>query len=128
MRVLFFSVAIVLADQVSKLLVKGLSLPALGISWQGIPYGASRPIIGDFFRLTYIENPGMAFGIDVGGKLFFSLFSLAASIAIIAYLYTARKEPLGFRISLASSTVFCTATARCSTAAWWTFSMSTFSM
>ncbi len=101
MRVLFFSVAIVLADQVSKLLVKGLSLPALGISWQGIPYGASRPIIGDFFRLTYIENPGMAFGIDVGGKLFFSLFSLAASIAIIAYLYTARKEPLGFRISLA---------------------------
>ena len=66
-----------------------------------MPYGTSRPILGDFFRLTYIENSGMAFGIDVGGKLFFSLFSLVASIAIIVYLYRVRTAPLGFRIALA---------------------------
>jgi signal peptidase II len=43
----------------------------------------------------------MAFGIDVGGKLFFSVFSLLASIGIVYYLYRARGERLGFRISLA---------------------------
>ena len=43
----------------------------------------------------------MAFGIDIGGKLFFSLFSIVASAAIVAYLYHARKESLGFRLSLA---------------------------
>ena len=42
----------------------------------------------------------MAFGIDVGGKIFFSLFSLLASIALIAYLYRVRTAPLGFRFRL----------------------------
>ena len=101
MRVLILSVLIVIGDQVAKLMVKGASIPALGISLSGVPYGSSRPLLGNFLRLTYIENPGMAFGIDIGGKLFFSLFSVAASIAIVAYLYHARREPLGFRLSLA---------------------------
>jgi signal peptidase II len=95
------SACIVLADQVSKLLVKGVSVPSLGISWTGLPYGSSRALLGDFLRLTYIENPGMAFGIDIGGKLFFSLFSIVASIAIVLYLFAVRRESLGFRIALA---------------------------
>jgi signal peptidase II len=66
-----------------------------------MPYGSSRPILGDLVRLTYIENPGMAFGIDVGGKLYFSIFSIIASIAIVYYLYRTRHERLGFRIALA---------------------------
>jgi signal peptidase II len=100
-RVLVLSAFIVIVDQLSKLLVKGVSVPALGIAWSGFPYGSSRPVLGDVLRLTYIENPGMAFGIDIGGKLFFSLFSIVASLAIIAYMYAARRESLGFRISLA---------------------------
>ncbi len=100
MRVLIFSGLIVLCDQVTKLLVRGLSIPALGIDWPGMPYGTSMPVLGNFLRLTYIENPGMAFGIDIGGKLFFSIFSIVASAAIILYLYRARHEPVGFRISL----------------------------
>jgi signal peptidase II len=99
--VLILSFMIVFSDQVAKLIVKGASFPALGISLSGVPYGSSRPLLGNFLRLTYIENPGMAFGIDIGGKLFFSLFSIVASAAIVAYLYHARKESLGFRISLA---------------------------
>lgn len=102
MRVLFLTAALVIADQVTKLLVKGIQIPALGIAWDGMPYGMSRPVLGDFFRLTYIENPGMAFGIDLGGKLFFSLFSLVASIALIAYLYHLRKGPIWFRLGLAT--------------------------
>jgi signal peptidase II len=100
-RVLILSGIIIFCDQLTKLMVKGVRIPALGISWPGMPYGSSKPILGNFFRLTYIENPGMAFGIDVGGKLFFSIFSIVASIAIIYYLYQTRHERLGFRISLA---------------------------
>ena len=62
MRVLILTAGIIIVDQVTKLLVRGLHWPALGISWEGMPYGMSRPVLGDFFRLTYIENPGMAFG------------------------------------------------------------------
>ena len=99
MRVLLLSGIIILCDQLTKLMVKGIHVPALGINWEGMPYGSSKPILGDFFRLTYIENPGMAFGIDVGGKLYFSVFSILASVAIVYYLYRTRNERLGFRIA-----------------------------
>ncbi|MBI5473044.1 MAG: signal peptidase II [Ignavibacteriae bacterium] len=101
MRVLWATLGIIVVDQVTKLLVKGISIPPLGVNIRGMRYGFSTPVIGDFFRLTYIENPGMAFGIDVGGKLFFSLFSIALSAGILFYLYKARKEPLPFRFALA---------------------------
>ncbi len=101
MRVLILSGVIVFVDQVTKLLVKGIHVPALGITWEGMPYGISRPVLGDFFRLTFIENPGMAFGIDVGAKFYFSLFSVVASLALIIYLYTVRHGPKGFRLALA---------------------------
>ncbi len=101
MRVVIVSAVIVLLDQFTKLLVKGFSVPALRISIEGMKYGTSREVLGDFFRITYIENPGMAFGIDVGAKPFLAIVSLVASIAIAAYLYRSRNEPLGYRFSLA---------------------------
>ncbi|MDI6765593.1 MAG: signal peptidase II [Bacteroidota bacterium] len=100
MRVLYLSLGIILSDQITKLLIKGISLPLLGINIEGFQIGTSIPIIGDFLRLTYIENPGMAFGIDIGGKLFFSIFSILASIGILYYLYKVRNEALSFRLSL----------------------------
>ncbi len=101
MRVLWVSAIIVLADQITKILVKGMWIPWLGIKVVGLPYGFSKPLLGNLVRLTYIENPGMAFGIDVGGKLFFSVFSIVASIAIVVYLYHSRRDATGFRLSLA---------------------------
>ena len=101
MRVLFVTLCVVLGDQATKLFIKGFSIPALGIQVKGMPLGSTIPIVGDFARLTYIENPGMAFGIDVGGKLFFSLFSVVASIGILLYLYKMKNERLLFRFSLA---------------------------
>jgi signal peptidase II len=99
-RILWVSAVIVFFDQLTKLLVKGINIP--GLRWEGIPLGSSRPILGDFLRLTYIENPGMAFGIDIGGKLFFSIFTLLASVAIAVYLYRMRSEPFLFKFSLAT--------------------------
>jgi signal peptidase II len=101
LRILNVSLFIVLADQVTKLMVKGVSISALGIHFNGLPLGSSRQVVGDFLRLTYIENPGMAFGIDIGGKLFFSIFSIAASAGIFYYLYRARNENIVFRVALA---------------------------
>ena len=101
-RVLIVTFLVVLADQCSKLWVKGIDLPALGISLKGMPLGTSIPLLGNFLRCTFVENPGMAFGIEVmDGKLFLTLFTIAASIGILAYLYVMRTERLLFRLSLA---------------------------
>lgn len=102
MRVLFLSLLIVIADQLTKLYIKGISIPFLNINFDGMRYGQSKEVFGDFLKITFVENPGMAFGIEVGdSKLFLSLFSLVASIGILIYLYKVRKGHLLFRISLA---------------------------
>ncbi len=103
MGVLFVTLFIVVGDQVTKFLVKGGTIPILNIKAVGMFYGDSINVIGNFFKITYVENPGMAFGIDVGNtsKLFLSLFSLAASVGILIYLYRVRDQKLSLRIALA---------------------------
>lgn len=101
MRVLFLTIGILILDQVSKLLVKGVQLPSLGINLRGMNYGESVLLIDDWLKLTYIENPNMAFGLEIGGKLFLSVFAIVASIALIFYLYRHREAPLRFRGALA---------------------------
>jgi len=101
LRVLYVTLGIVILDQITKLLVKGFTLPILNYYHQGMQLGQSIPVIGDFLRLTFVENPGMAFGIEIGGRLFLTLFSFAASIAIFYYIYHVRKEPFIVRVTLA---------------------------
>ncbi len=103
MRVLFVSLFIVIADQATKLLVKGFSIPLFHIKYAGMFQGERISIIGNFFRLTFIENPGMAFGFDPGlnMKLWISLFSLVASIALVIYLYINRHKALSLRLAIA---------------------------
>lgn len=101
MRVLYISLLVVVIDQVTKFLVKGVRLESLGINIEGMPYGSSKQLIGDFVRITYIENPGMAFGIDVGPKMFLTIFTILASLLILYYIYKHRHEGLLIRLSLA---------------------------
>lgn len=101
MRVLFVTFSIIVVDQLTKLLVKGFTIPQLGISIDGMPYGSSKSIIGDFLRLTYIENAGMAFGFDLGWKHLFGIVSILASVLILYYLYKSKDAKFGFRLSLA---------------------------
>ena len=100
MRVLFFTFAVVLIDQISKLFVKGISLPSLGINFQGFTFGSTYNLLGDFFQLTFIENPGMAFGLEIGGKIGLTLFRIAAVIIIVYFIYINRNENLNLRIAL----------------------------
>jgi signal peptidase II len=103
LKVYFISAFLVVADQISKFMVKGFSIPFLNLHYEGMYHGQRISVIGSFFQFTFIENPGMAFGYDPGNKLklYVSLFSLIASIALIVYIYIARQQSLSLRISLA---------------------------
>lgn len=79
-RYLIFSVLLIAVDQLSKLLVYKYMQP--GFSGQIL-------LIGNWLKLHYVLNPGMAFGMQLGheyGKLFLTLFRLLAMVAIGWYL------------------------------------------
>ncbi len=103
MKVLYYTLVIVILDQLTKIIVKGFSIPFINFKHEGMFYGQRIPVIGDFFQFTFVENPGMAFGIDFGDgvKLWLSLFSVFASIGLLYYLYHVRKESFSLRFSLA---------------------------
>lgn len=103
MRVIYVSIAIVFIDQITKLLVKGFAVPFLNFRYEGMYHGQRISIIDDFFRLTFIENPGMAFGYDPGNewKMWISIFSVIASFGLIIYLYLIRNQTFSLRLAIA---------------------------
>lgn len=103
MRVLYFTLGVIFLDQFTKIYIKGIAIPFLNISFEGMYLGESINVIGDFFKITFIENPGMAFGYNPGSdfKLWISIFSLLASIGLLVYLFLVRKKSLSLRIALA---------------------------
>lgn len=103
MRVLFISLIVIVLDQVSKVYVKGISLPIINFKIDGMYPGEIIPVIGEFFRITFIENPGLAFGFDPGidFKLAISVFSVIASIGLLFYLFKIKDQKFPLRISIA---------------------------
>jgi signal peptidase II len=64
------------------------------------------PVFGDWFRIHYILNSGMAFGLKLDweyGKLLLTLFRMLAMVAIGYYLYSLIKKevPSGLSWSIA---------------------------
>jgi signal peptidase II len=102
-KVLYLSLVVLIADQVSKFYVKGISLPLMNLKLGGMHLGESISVIGNFFRITFTENPGMAFGFDPGSdfKLLISIFSLVASVGLLIYLFASRNKSLSLRIAIA---------------------------
>ena len=77
---LLFSILLIGIDQISKLLVHKYMEPG---------FSGQISLIGNWFKLHYVLNPGMAFGMQLGheyGKLFLTLFRLVAMFAIGWYL------------------------------------------
>jgi signal peptidase II len=101
LRILYVTFGIVVLDQVTKLLVKGFTLPIFNYYHEGMQIGQSIPVIGDFLRLTFVENPGMAFGIDFGNPLFRAIFTLLISVGLFYYIYQVRHEDFIVRLTLA---------------------------
>lgn len=63
--------------------------------------GEDFPVFGNWFIIHFVENPGMAFGWEFGGrggKLFLSIFRFVAIIAIVWYIRVLIREkaPQGF--------------------------------
>ncbi len=74
-------VGVVLLDQITKIFARIYLKPVQSVA-----------VISDFFRLTYVENPGIAFGIRVDNKVFFTVLSIAAVIVLFYYLIKLRED------------------------------------
>lgn len=98
--VLFVTAIVIILDQASKLYIKGFSV--FDIEVKGMYPGEMIPVTGNFFRITFIENPGLAFGFDPGidFKLAISVFSVLASIGLLFYLYKIKDQKFTLRISI----------------------------
>lgn len=82
--------SLLLLDQLTKYLTKAY-----------IPLGDSINIIGNFFRLTYVENPGMAFGLRMENTTLFLVLSLFAAGLVFYYMYKLRNEPWQLQVAIA---------------------------
>ncbi len=92
MKAFYITLTVVIADQLTKFLVKGIALPSLHIYYPGMQLGESLSLLGSFLRLTFVENPGMAFGIEVQHRPLLVLVTGIAAVAIAWYLYSIRHE------------------------------------
>jgi signal peptidase II len=101
MRVLYVTLVVYLLDQCSKFYVKGGSIPFLGIKHQGMSFGHSVAVFGNWLKISFVENPDMAFSIQLTGKLFLVCFTFLASVGLLIYLYRQRKDHIVMRLSLA---------------------------
>jgi len=90
LKILLITVTVLLLDQVTKIVIHN-----------SMHLYQSIPLFGDFFRITYVENTGMAFGIKVGHGGFFTVFAVIASLAIMFYLFKMRGEKFTARFSMA---------------------------
>ena len=75
-------------------------------TWMEPGYFGQIPLIGDFFKLHYTLNPGMAFGIQIGsiwGKLILTTFRIFAMFGLGYYLHslTLKNSPKGLLVSVA---------------------------
>ena len=61
----------------------------------------SIPVFGqDFFRLTYIENDGIIFGLPFGSRIFLTVITIFAIIFLIYYITRMNYAPAAPKIAL----------------------------
>ena len=80
-KITFITIFILFLDQFSKIYIKthfelGESIPVFGLEW---------------FRLTFVENPGMAYGFQFGGLLGKYLLIFSRFLLIGGMIYLLRK-------------------------------------
>jgi len=71
-----------------------------------LPLGQQIDVIGDYVRLTHIQNPGAAFGINLGvysRPVFMALSGVALAALLAMYWFT----PVSERIRLAAIALIC---------------------
>jgi signal peptidase II len=86
---LLLSLAVALLDQLSK-----------GYIASHFHLGQSIPLLGNFFKLTYILNPGGVFGSKVGSANFYTFISVLAIIVVSVIYFRMKREKATFKIAL----------------------------
>lgn len=101
-NVLFFIAALLIIDQVLKIYIKTHFL-----------LGEEVNVIGNWFRLNFIENEGMAFGMawkGTTGKYFLTIFRIVAATAIFWYLLKIIREKKNILFIFSVALIFAGAT------------------
>ncbi len=92
--IVMFSVVIaIVVDQAIKIAVK-----------TSMPLGGGFSVLGDWFQIRFVENNGMAFGMELFNKVFLTSFRIVAVCFLVYVLYKLvrnRKYPVGFLFSVA---------------------------
>ena len=86
----FIVISIWILDRLTKWLVK-----------KNFELGESVSVLDNFFLLTYVENKGGAFGIQLGGSSFYFVASIIVILYILFYLWQHPEEGKLQRFSLA---------------------------
>lgn len=76
---------ILAADQLTKYAISANFLP-----------GESLPVVPHIFHITYVLNPGAAFGMLPQARWFFVLSAVALFIAFMAYHRQLKRQPAAF--------------------------------
>lgn len=83
----------VIVDQVIKILVK-----------TGMSLGEGIMVFGEWFQIRFVENDGMAFGMELFDKYFLTSFRMVAVCFLVYYLVRLlreAKQPFGYVICIA---------------------------
>lgn len=83
----------IVADQIIKIAVK-----------TSMQLGEGITVFGDWFQIRFIENNGMAFGMELFGKFFLTSFRMIAACVLVYYLTALIrdiKKPLGYIVCIA---------------------------
>lgn len=83
-------IVLVILDQLTKYIIK-----------TSMYLGQSFTVLGDFFRITYVENPGMAFGLRPGNPFVFMMLSIIAAALVFYYLYRLRDQNWLLQVAMA---------------------------
>ena len=84
------ALAVFAFDQITKLLVR-----------RSMSLGESVAVLGNLFRITYVENSGIVFGIHVMNPAVYTVVQLVASVLIIVYLCIRLNQHAWVRAGLA---------------------------
>ncbi len=89
MQIFLIALLIVALDQATKYIAK-----------EQLSGGAAPVVlIDDWLKLTYTENSGIAFGIDLGGRAVVTTLSILATLGICYYLYRTQRKNIYYRIA-----------------------------
>jgi signal peptidase II len=86
---LIISLLVILLDQLSKTVVV-----------HHFQMGESIPVLGNFFKLTYILNPGGVFGSKLGSQNFYTIISVLALLVTSWFFFKTKSAGIWFRIGL----------------------------